>query len=181
MSRRIFLAVLASGELARSADEFSRKYSRLPVRWLKSHNLHFTLVPPWYAEDVNTAITLLGRLDRLPAQTGLPDPFDIFLNRVSFGPSPREPRLIWAEGQAPKPMADLKSALERCLGQRPESRPVRLHLTLARFRPENFQGFPVKQIDEQVSWRMTVDSFALLESHLSQSGAEYELLKEFRL
>lgn len=54
-------------------------------------------------------------------------------------------------------------------------------MTLIRFNPGSFSKFEVKKLDEEVLWQDRVDSFVLMESHLSRSGANYKFLEEFPL
>lgn len=53
-----------------------------------------------------------------------------------------------------------------------------MHLTLARFREEDFTNFPAKKLDEEVVWNETASSIVLMQSHLSRQGADYEILME---
>ncbi len=172
--RRIFLALTLSEALQAEIIAWETKYDRLPVRWLLGHNLHVTLVPPWYAKNLDEILATLRR-------QGGTRPFEYEFNHVSFGPNARSPRLIWAEGKAPREMAELKMKLEEAVGARAERRQFSSHLTLARFRPEDFARFNVKKIDDRVSWKEKADSFSLLEAHLRPSGAEYEILETFKL
>lgn len=173
-----------SERLQGEIESWRAKYGHLPVRWLVGKNLHITLVPPWYEEDIQGVIDKLNR-----AGEGFA-PFDVLFEKVEFGPDPRQPRLIWAEGEAPKELIELRQRVEDALMQEPaallggprrEKRPFRLHLTLARFRPETFSSFPVKKLEEEISWRDRVNSFVLMEAHLSREGADYEILEEFPL
>ena len=55
-----------------------------------------------------------------------------------------------------------------------------MHVTIARFRQEEFSSFPIKKIDDKVSWQERIGSFVLMESHLSREGADYEILETFK-
>jgi 2'-5' RNA ligase len=145
------------------------------VRWVKPKNLHITLVPPWYEENIKQIKEVLGSIRDTFG------PFEIIFERITYGPDPRRPRLIWAEGEASLEIRNLKLEIERALNQKPEERPFKLHLTIARFRPETFSSFPIKKLDEKVFWRDEVKSFVIMESHLSPEGADYEVLEEIRL
>lgn len=173
-----------SENLQAEIDAWRGKYDHLPVRWLAGKNLHITLIPPWYEEDVQSVIDKLKQAGEEFA------PFQVLFEKVEFGPDTHRPRLIWAEGEAPKELIELKQKVEETLIQgtaaRPESakresRLFRLHLTLARFRPETFSSFPVKRLNEKVCWRDRIESFVLLESHLSPGGADYEILETYGL
>jgi 2'-5' RNA ligase len=100
---------------------------------------------------------------------------------VSFGPTPKKPRLIWAEGQASREILDLRLKIYEALGRKSEGRPFKLHLTLARFRPADFAAFPLKVLNEKVPWRERFGSFVLMRSRLSPQGADYEAVEEFKL
>lgn len=169
--RRIFLAVKISEPLQEEILEFENDFRKLPVRWLAGKNLHVTLVPPWYEEDIESAVSKIKNTRT--------NPFYIEFSKVVYGPNPRSPRLVWAEGKAPAELIELEKLLENALGQKPENRPFLLHLTLARFRPEDFSRFLRKWLDENVDWKEEVKNFVLMESHLSRDGANYEVLREF--
>ncbi len=171
MKRRIFVAVGISKNLRDDVLSWEKSFSSLPVRWLEGKNLHITLVPPWYEEDIESVVR---KLDTVKGEQ-----FDMEFSHVTYAPNEREPRLIWAEGQAPERLIDFNGKLTALLSQKEETHPFRLHLTLARFRSENFSSFPVKELNEKVFWRDKVNSFVLMESLLSPKGADYNVLAEF--
>ena len=166
---RIFVAVPISNELQEKILEWEKFFPDLPVRWLLGKNLHITLTPPWGENNVEEVKNLLEKVEN-------PAPFEVEFDEVSFGPNPKAPRLIWANGSAPKEIVNLKSNVEEVLEFKPENRPYKLHLTLARFRPEDFRNFKIKNLREKVLWKEKIDSFVLMESHLSRAGAEYEII-----
>lgn len=172
MMHRIFLGIPIEETLQEQIAEWTSNYSRLPVRWIAGKNLHITLIPPW---DETSIEGVIKELNSSVARV----PFPISFDRVTYGPSSREPRLIWAEGATPRSLIDLKDSCERALGMPPPDRPFRLHLTLARFRPETFSSFPTKHFDVSVSWSMQCGSFVLYESRLLPHGAEYTVLASF--
>ena len=151
------------------------QYANLPVKWLSGKNLHVTLIPPWYEERMDAVRLKLQAFREMKASFGME------FSRVRFGPDEKNPRLIWTEGETPRELISLKDGIEEALGQHGEIRSFRLHLTLARFRPETFSSFPTKKLDERVEWRERPASFVLMESHLSPQGADYEVLEEIAL
>lgn len=171
--KRIFVAIGASKELQRKIEAWRENFSLGGLRWLEGKNLHLTLIPPWYENEtgVRKTIELLKTLEP-------PEPFEARFGKITFGPDPKRPRLIWLEGQAPREIADLKAKLEKILAKPPEVRPFKLHLTIARFRPENFSSFSVKKLDEKISWTEKINSVLLMESRLSPQGADYEIFFE---
>jgi len=108
-------------------------------------------------------------------------PFTIRFHTVSYGPNPKRPRLIWATGQTPKAVRNVQSLLENALQKHQMLHPLLLHMTLARFRAEDFGQFKIKQVHEHVSWQDEIHAIVLMKSHLLRSGAEYEVLEKFSL
>jgi len=183
IKKRIFIAITISEKVQKEILSWERKYlSSQPVfakstagkiRWLTGKNLHITLIPPWYKSDIKNQISKIKNIQS--------QPFEIKFTKVTYGPDPKRPRLIWAEGDAPKELIQLKDKLERVLQKEPEKRPYKLHLTIARFRPETFLSFSIKEISEDVVWQDEVNSFVLMGSHLSREGADYEIIETFDL
>ncbi|HUZ93179.1 MAG TPA: RNA 2',3'-cyclic phosphodiesterase [Candidatus Paceibacterota bacterium] len=174
MKKRIFAAIAISDSLQEEILRYEEKWNRLPVRWLQGKNLHLTLVPPWYGEVGETVASFANT-----AGSGVSA--ELTFQKVQYGPDEHRPRLVWAKGKAAKSIHDLKCRLEHLLEVKSEYRPWLPHLTIARFKPEDFSRFPVKKIDDAVSWSENVQSFVLMESSLSRSGAEYKILEEFKL
>lgn len=175
MKRRIFVALPIEGPLQNEVLEWEDQFKKFSVRWLEGKNLHITLVPPWYTDDVESVIEELKSVEDTIGS------FDISFFKVVYGPTPREPRLIWTEGETSPKLIALKEALEKAINTETEKRHYKLHCTLARFRPETFSSFSIKHLDEKVSWTQRCGSFVLMESHLSRSGADYEILESFTI
>lgn len=175
MKRRVFIALPISVQLQKKIAIFEKDWQHLPVRFLEGKNLHITLIPPWYVDDVNEVINLLK------SNKNLVDPFKIAFEEITFGPDFKKPRLIWAQGVTPQEIIFLKTQLKKILKKKREMRNFLLHLTLARFKPQDFSSFPVKTLKEKVSWQEQIRSFVLMESHLTRTGASYEVLLEIPL
>jgi 2'-5' RNA ligase len=177
---RIFIAIPTSTQLQQKVGDWQKPYAAAyphtaaHLRFISSHNLHLTLIPPWYANPEEIA-AIQKKLQQIKVA-----PFNLHFEQITFGPSARQPRLIWASGKTPPAIIDLKKSLESALAGTSsisaEKRPYLLHLTLARFRPEDFKHFEAKDLNEKVDWQETVSSFALMESRLSPKGAEYNVL-----
>lgn len=183
---RIFIALPISEALQLKILKWEKDFANLPVRWLQGKNLHITLVPPWYIQARTEADSTQtnAELDRvktaLQAVSGYGS-FEVNFSKVAFGPEPQRPRLIWAEGETPKELIELIQKVHQLLGREEEKRPLKLHLTIARFRPETFSSFPIKQLDEKVDWRDKINRVVLFESKLSREGADYQILSEISL
>lgn len=186
--KRIFIGIPASNEIKVKVDIFHRQHQDLPGRWIEPRNLHITLVPPWQAHAPEIAEIIRNLKDQPWVK-----PFMVKFDTIKLGPDPREPRLIWARGEASPPVINLRNKIYEALGQKLDDRPFKLHMTLARLRHsippqsplilrgEGKAAHPliILRGGEKLDWTMEVDRFVLYESHLSPQGAEYEIIKEF--
>lgn len=172
--RRIFTAIPIPRLLQEKILLWEKKYAIPEARWLAGKNLHITLIPPWYEKDCEEAIRRLKKIEGSGE-------IDIEFQGVSYGPTMKEPRLIWASGDAPRKLLDLKEKAEETLGRKSECLPWLMHLTLARFDPRDFSRFPLKNLNEKVLWKECVSSVVLMESFLNSSGADYEIIAEAKL
>ncbi len=144
------------------------------IRRLAGKNLHITLIPPWYTDNIDAVVKKLNKVSC--------PPFDIEFHKVAYGPDPKRPRLIWAEGTASEGAVCLKDRLEKMFPEYKSTyKEWLVHMTIARFKPEEFSSFPIKKLDEKVLWKDKIKTFILMESHLSREGADYEVLEEFKL
>jgi len=180
MIKRLFVALPISEKLQAEIAAWEKKFSQLPVRWLAGKNLHITLVAPWEEaeENIPGILEILKNYRNDPALKNFPKITEIDFSKVRFGPSPFTPRLIWAEGETPAELTELKKTLGRVLNL-PDHRPFSPHLTLARFRPEEFNGFSIKELDESIDWTETFTDFVLMESRLLPDGADYRIMERF--
>lgn len=181
-AKRLFIALPVTGSLRDDALAWQADHVGWPVAWLSGDNLHITVVAPWFETDVDKIINKLAEFTTTPRHT-----FFIDFNKVVFGPNRQAPRLVWAEGNPPHSLLKLKDDLEVALN-RPDPRFYRLHLTLARFKAEDFNP-SLPNLFDRVDWGEEVKSFSLIESILKPAGAdstgspqaEYIELKEFSL
>lgn len=169
--QRLFIGIKASLELQQYVVLWQREHAGIhdTIRWIKPDNLHVTLIPPWNdnPEEVQK---------KLETFQNNGSPFEILLQRVSFGPRPKHFRFIWATGQTPRTLIDLRDELEKHLFGKQLLRKLTVHVTLARFKPELFPQFSTKQLEERVGWKQTVTEVTLFASHLKPDGSDYQVL-----
>ena len=174
--RRVFVALPAGRELVEAAEEFRRAHAGLKARWVRPEHLHLTMVPPWQCLDVAAACQALR--DEAARQS----PFEVLFERVSFGPDPRRPRLVWATGKAPAGMPEFAQRLLAATGAPGKPREsFLLHLTIVRFNSRDLSAMGARKLREPVSWPGTLDALCLYESRLKPGGAEYHELCRFIL
>jgi len=179
MKRRIFVAIALPPKLKRGIAETIKQWRWLPIRWLAPENWHITLIPPMYLED-DEMRSLTALLER--AKVG--KPFTVRFSRVMLAPPGRTARMIWLDGETPPELGGLKAKLEDLLIGRPhffpvkrESRPLALHVTLARFEPGELRELEEKtRALGEAKCSFTAREIAVMESRLKPTGAEYETL-----
>ena len=110
-------------------------------------------------------------------------PFPSRLTGIGAFPSVERARVVWAglDDKAGR-MAGLALALDAALASefRPETRPFRPHLTIARSDPplalpESFEQTPLETA------LFSIDRIVLFRSHLRRPAPRYEAIGEFRL
>ena len=172
---RLFVGLALSDEFAQEIMNWEKDYQAWPVKWLAPANFHLTLVAPWEDKNREEAKAIFA------AFSGMFKPVKANFSVVTFGPNPINPRLIWAKGEADVGVADIKAKTELALNLPDDPRPFFAHLTLARFRPEEFTKLPAQELNAPISWETVFDTLVLFESHLSPDGVDYERLAEIKL
>ena len=183
--RRIFIAINLPVLIKKKLLEFQREWADLPVRWTKEPSLHITLVFIGYVDDEE--MLEICRLARQAVKKH--QSFEIKLKRICLGPPDRPARMIWIEGEENSALAKLKNDLEEVLFNSAnhgfnhrENRPLRIHITLARIRQEEWRSLPDKpKIDQEISLVFPVASIEIMESYLSRQGADYVVLESIEL
>lgn len=186
---RTFIAIVLPESVIRQLAQVQRQLERQAppesVRWVKPEGIHLTLK---FLGD-----TPVGKLDAIRAALGevasraLPCTFTI--GGLGCFPNARRPRVIWVGIQPMgEELASLQEAVERAmkpLGFPPEGRDFTPHLTLGRVRdripPADLArlGTLVSSTDLGTLGEVQARSFALIQSVLKPSGAEYTPLDEF--
>ncbi|MCH7805794.1 MAG: RNA 2',3'-cyclic phosphodiesterase [Proteobacteria bacterium] len=148
------------------------------VRWQREDQLHLTLR---FIGDVDEEKTEEIRLI-LPTLEF--QPLSVRLKEVGiFGPA-RKPRMVWVGLENPEPVKALQEKITNTLrrvGVEPEDRKFKPHVTLARVKGNNgdkltrfLEHYATLALDP-----FTVNEFALFRSHLSHTGAQYQVIETY--
>ena len=108
--------------------------------------------------------------------TGQFGPLNVNFRFVEFGPDPKSPRLLWATGKTPKNIIELQQKLLYYFPKQKEKRKFKMHLTLARFKYQEFRKFQIQNMHLPIEWQESFREVTLFESVLSPGGAEYSVL-----
>ncbi len=159
---KLFLGMKVPDQLLKDINTWREQNKGLNVRWLSENDMHLTILPPWEERDPVRASALLVELDPVPD-------FTISFDTISLGPDPREPRLIWALGDAPRDLIAYKDRAERVFGM-PHRKDFKLHLTLARMTDRR-----LRFEKQKVNWTDSPKSLVLFES---MGGSTYRRISE---
>lgn len=170
---RIFVAIKVSDDLRDPVLSIQRSIP-LNVRWISPDNLHITLIPPWEAGESETG-SIVEKLMKVSPPKTL-----VRFKSISFGPSPKEPRLIWMTADATNELSALKRDIEAALGINSPQRAFIPHITIARFRPEEFSEFNVKELNIEINMAVASHGYSLIRSTFTKEGAIYSAIKDFK-
>lgn len=173
-TERIFVGIKVSPEIAGVLSGMQKELQGLPVRLVRPQNMHVTVVPPWESLDWRADIEKI-RSALVCADTRS----QVTLDRVSYGPTARHPRLVWASGPVSQDLFDLKKVLANALGlaiDRPDFVP---HVTIARFAEEDRKAFLSHPLDRKLAISMPVHTVELFLS--PRGGGDYQVLETFSL
>ncbi|MCK4453781.1 RNA 2',3'-cyclic phosphodiesterase [Candidatus Parcubacteria bacterium] len=184
--KRIFIAINLPEKIKKELLSEQEKWPELPIKWVKPDNLHITLI---FLGNINDQEIL--EIDKtVKGITARHQPFSINLNRICYAPPKKiPPRMVWAEGEKVKELADLKQDLEKSLidsgiNFTPENRDFRPHITLGRIKTWEWSRIEPEErpeIDEEISLNFPVNSIEMMESQLKRGGAEYAILESVKL
>jgi 2'-5' RNA ligase len=181
---RLFAAVdlpeRAKEAAVRATEPWRERYPK--GRWIPPENWHVTVkfmgrtwprLREWVGEACRDA-------------AGSIRPFRLSLEGMGAFPGPTRARVLWVglvDSESSLPA--LARALDERLARefRPEKRPFRSHLTVARFNPPVLMGDDREALEDVAieTDPFPVRSLVLYRSHLSPRGARYEALERFRL
>lgn len=183
-NKRLFIAIDLPETIKQAIGELQitlKRYAR-DAKWVRSEGMHLTLKFLGYVGA--------GRIDEIAraldsAATNYA-PFLIELAGCGFFPNARRPNVLWAgirsEGIFPL-QQEIETGMEG-LGFPKENRRFSPHLTLCRFR-ESAGLLPlareIEKLKEKTFGDFHAREYALFESVLKRSGAEYSKLRIFQL
>ena len=169
MKKRLFIAIKTKPELDQEIKTWQIKHSKIAFRWIKGQNLHITLIPPWYEADEARAKASLNQI-----QGKIPK-FKISFKKIE---STTNGKIIWLTGDAPKEILDLKNTLRDLLGIPKENRPFKMHVTVGKINPKEILE---KTLDEKFIFEEKVSEVVLMQSQISNEGADYKILYKIKL
>lgn len=180
MLRRIFIAIALSDH---GKDELARaraRYAELPARWTSRENLHITFAFLGNMSDGDVE-KLRAALREVLKETR---PFSLLLSRLLYGPGPKDPRMIWAVGEASSDISRLKERFAKSWPRWEDERSLTIHATLARLVLSQFKRLEQEErpiVNDDIHVEIPVRSLEIMESVLSPRGAKYFVIESIPL
>ena len=183
---RTFIAIDLDDSLKKALETLAGELRPLAksVRWVGAAGMHLTLKFLGEIAEADAA-RVSSALEEVAPPHGV---FALVLQGTgAFPPGRRDPRVLWV-GVAPGPpllalQEDIEREMEK-LGFEREKRPFHPHLTLGRVKFPSRLDLLIQEMrkyKDQWFGEMSVQKFTFFQSTLRPSGAEYTVLKEFRL
>ncbi len=188
---RTFIAAPLSAELIKKLatlqNELKKRLSGENMRpaWVRPEGIHLTLRFLGEMEE-SLLEPIADRLEGISA--GFP-PLQLQVKELGAFPDAKRPRVLWLGLHGDRRISDLAAEVKASLSDlplEPDDKTFKAHLTLARIKETSGSASAaLKRIieekhDEEFAV-LHVTEIRLYRSHLKQSGAEYEVLKSFRL
>ncbi len=184
--QRIFIAVETGPQVQEVVSTLQDKMraSGVRLRWIKPHNMHFTLR---FLGEIPAAQVARAVVATRQAASGLA-PFEVMIAGLGAFPNFDRPQVIWLgtqEGgeELERVAAGLDAQLLRA-GFTPDGKRFRPHLTLGRTRDDRYWGDLVRALqqyrDVEIG-RQRVETVTVMESHLTPEGPIYTPVEQVPL
>ncbi len=168
MLHRIFIAIRLPDFVKNELLAYKEKWPELPARWTKLENLHITLaflgnISDKEIEELKIKVGEIAKKHR---------PFQLNFTKIAYGPTEKNPKMIWAIGEESKELLMLQKDLSKT--------PFTFHVTLGRLKEFEFSRIDPEerpQINEEISFSFRVESIEIMESKLKRTGPEYTILE----
>ncbi len=171
---RLFIAYMLSNHFQEKLIQWKQLHTHLPVRWTPAENLHVTIIPPWYEQNLNIIEKLLEEHLTYPA-------FSLKFTDIGPGPSPENPRLIWTTAPSSDVILKLRKCAQRILMLPEEKQQFIPHITIGKFFPDRNTTHPFPPFHSHFVWTEHIKSIQLVQSFLHKDGAYYKVLKKIPL
>jgi 2'-5' RNA ligase len=172
-TRRIFVALPVSEEIAETSTRVARHFPDVPVRWVGRRDLHITMVAPWVSTDIEEDKKIFSRALHYAR------PFTIRFGVVEPGPTIVAPRLIWIKGKTDGSYAaSLQKQLALEFDRSHDFKKWLPHVTIGRFQKDTSATSPIRTVYEKVDITERISRMCLMESRESPEGMRYSILAE---
>ena len=186
MEHKIYIIISLSQEIKKKLFKFKLKLPDLPIHWTKRENLQISLSFLGKIKDESIA-EIINSVEEVSEKH---EPFFLELNKICYGPTEENPRMVLARGVKSKEIGELKNSLEEKLLNIPKQRlsmfkeGLSPYVTLGRIRKRDFREIKPEErpvIDKNISIKLEVNSIDIMEAEIESTGARYTLLQSIKL
>ncbi|MDD5430771.1 MAG: RNA 2',3'-cyclic phosphodiesterase [Candidatus Pacebacteria bacterium] len=181
MQRRLFISINLPDEIkSRIKKEIDKLPGLAGIKFANPETWHITLI--FLGDQEDSAIHgIIGAMSAVSEDFEAPP---VTFSDIGYGPSERTPRMIWLNGtlEASKLLSPLRDRLSDELANKgvnfmQERKMFKVHVTLARLK-NNQEELPELNYALKNPLNFIPESFDLMESFLSSSGAEHAVLQK---
>jgi len=186
MEHKIYIIISLSREIKKKLSKHTLKLPDLPIHWTKRENLQISLSFLGKIKDESIS-EIINSVEEVSANH---KPFFLELNRICYGPTEENPKMVLARGVKSKEIGKLKNDLEGRLLSIPKQKPsifkegLSPYVTLGRIKKSDFRKIEVEErplIDKTISIKFEVNSIDIMECEIESTGAQYTLLQSIGL
>ncbi|MDP4009009.1 MAG: RNA 2',3'-cyclic phosphodiesterase [bacterium] len=182
--KRIFIALNLPHAIKQELLSLREQLHDLPARWTTVENLHVSLafLGNKSEQELAQISTILQDVGKTQA------PISLSFTNTMYGPSPKNPRMIWAVLKPTQELLALQGTIEKNLALanffEAEHALFFPHVTLARLKDTEFRRMEEEErptIEIPLSLYCNISSIDLMESMQGRGVAEYKSLASIQL
>lgn len=182
--KRVFIALNLPSATKQELLSLREQLYDLPARWTAIENLHISL-----AFLGNKSEQELAQISTILQDVGkTQSPISLSFTNTMYGPSPKNPRMIWAAIKPTQELLSLQGAVEKNLALanlfEAEHALFFPHVTLARLKDTEFRRMEEEErptIEIPLSLDCNISSIEVMESRQGRGVAEYHVLESIPL
>lgn len=171
MQHKVFIGINLPPQVKKRLAQKIEPWVDLPVKWTSEDLFHITVSFIGYVDD-EAVEKICQAVRKVAGETPM---FDLMLEKITLGPDPSDPQLIWAIGEASEDLKllqeNIAKELDTFVASKKEFRP---HITLGRIRKLKWEKLAAKPtIDVSVKFSIPAESVEVFESKLDGGKLTY--------
>lgn len=175
MKRKVFININIPNQIKRRLTNSCEKWQELPVKWLKTENLHITLFFLGYIDN-DVTIDVCKKIHEVVSNIEL---FDLEFEKIKLMPNAENPQEFQVVGKSSEKLRILCELIEKKLGIFTTSKKTFYpHITLGKIKKEKWNELKAKVvINEKASFAVSLDSIDIMASHFNKEKDNFILIE----
>lgn len=176
MKRKIFISINLPSQLKKRLERAIEKWQDLPIRWVKTENLHITLVYLGHISE-EAMVEVCEKIKNLTSGKNM---FDIEMENLRLAPTDEDPRMVWLEGEPNEELRLLQEDIEKTLEIFKSNKKIfRPHVTLGKIRKNKWEELEIKpEIKSRIPVTVAVESVDVMASDFQGSESEFSIIEK---